>query len=217
LIRYEPLPVPDEFTANAFDWILFTSPQSACAFFDSSLSADLGEACPHLGALGRGTARELEARGYRDALNSDARNGAEFAEFFAGSVAPPAAVLFPGAAERSDGPFEFLEKAGYRVKRLPLYRTLPVPPEDLPEAPFEETDLVIFASPSAVRSFHAAYGGVPIRCAVIGRATLQAAREAGLDPVMAAKPDLESLCKAARLDLEVNEPSKFGGKPDGNR
>ena len=207
LIAYEPVEPEPGVDPNEFDWILFTSPQGVRRY------AELypGAWSTRQAALGAGTAARLEALGGRDALGLDCRDGAEFAAAFSANVQPPASLLLPGAERRLSEPTATLALAGFAVRELPLYRTVPLPAERLPESPCAPGDLVFFASPSAVRSFRSAWPALTVDCAAIGESTADAAREAGLEPVVAESPSLAGLCRAAGIELEtVNERKRNG-------
>ncbi len=204
LIRHEAVAPPADFRLADWDWILFTSPQAVSAFYDGPLAAELPSAGARLGVLGPGTRAELESRGGHDDLGVDARDGVELARAFLARVAPPARVLLPGAARRMREPVDILADAGFTVRDLPLYATLPVPPAELPADPFLPGDVVVFASPSTVSAFRGAWPVAAPDCVAIGETTAAAARDAGLDPAVAERPDLESLCRAVGLDLDAS-------------
>ena len=189
LLRFTTSPPPAGFNLGAYDWILFTSPQGVRAFFD--LEIDLIDAS--LGVLGEGTAAALKACGFDDDLGAREHDGAGLARFFAAEVHPPASVLLPGPDRRLVEPRATLEGVGFTVTELPLYRTDAVPPSELPEHPWQEGDIVFFASPSAVRAFAAAWGPA-LPCVAI---------EAGFAVTTASSPDLQAMVRAAGLDRIV--------------
>jgi uroporphyrinogen-III synthase len=209
LLRYSPLPPPADVDPAAFDWILFTSPQGVRAFADAGLSPGT----VRVGALGGdtggdtggGTAAALADHGWRDDLGARCRDGVELVRAFVEAGAAPARVLLPGPDRRLPEPAAALRAAGCTVVELPLYRTEPIPAVELPGHPFEEGDLVFFASPSAVGAFAAAYALRP-PCVAIGETTAAAARAAGFDPLVADAPDLSAMALACGLD-PVTDPS----------
>ncbi len=205
LLRYSPLPPPADVDPAAFDWILFTSPQGVHAFANAGLSPGSARVGALGGGTGGGTAAALADRGWRDDLGARCRDGAELARAFVAAGAAPARVLLPGPDHRLSEPAAALRAAGCTVVELPLYRTEPVPAGDLPRHPFEEGDLVFFASPSAVGAFAAAYARRP-PCVAIGETTAAAARAAGFDPLVADAPDLSAMARACGLD-PVTDPS----------
>jgi uroporphyrinogen-III synthase len=195
LLRFEPIAheaLPD---VEDFDWILFTSPQGVRAF----ASAGLAPAEVLVGSLGAGTRAALHELGWTDALDVECRDGRELAERFAAQMAAPARVLLPGPERRMGDPRQSLEAIGFAVTELPLYRTLPIPPGDLPKEPLQDGDVVFFCSPSAVSAFAAARNDRPF-CVAIGETTAAAARDAGFVSKTAVTPDLNAMVRAAGLD-----------------
>jgi len=195
LLRYEPLALPEGFETGAFDWILFTSPQGVTAF----VAAGLVTGSARCGVLGAGTASALAAAGLRDDLQARAATGAELSQAFLATETGPGRVLLPGPLRRLAEPTVSLKAAGFEVKELALYATLPVETTDLPALDFAHGDLVFFCSPSAVRSFVKSLSARP-RCVAIGHTTAQVAHAAGFQTSVAATPDLEAMVQAAGLD-----------------
>ncbi len=202
LIRFASLPPADDIRERTWDWILFTSPQAVAAFEEAKL--ERGPA--RVGALGSGTAAALATAGMPVDFDPGCRDGAEFAAAFAARVKTPVAVLWPGPLRRMQEPLVILEQAGHQVTELALYRTVPVPPGELPADPWQPGDIVFFCSPSTVRAFCAAWDVRP-PCVAIGETTATAARAAGFAPRVAAAPDLPSMVRAAGLDPEPITPS----------
>jgi len=198
MVRFEPLPLPEDLDLRIFDWILFTSPQGVRAYRDTGLCAC--HAC--MGALGGGTAATLAACGLSDDLGTRATTGAELAHYFVDQISPPGSILLPGPLKRLDEPRVGLLAGGFAVTELALYRTDPVPAADLPTAPFVNGDVVFFCSPSAVDAFVAAYAERP-PCVAIGTTTAVAAREAGFTVQLADEPSLAGMARACHLELET--------------
>ncbi len=208
LIDYEAIdPDPALYPAD-FDWLLFTSPQGVRRY----AQAYPGEWTPRQAALGLGTGAVLADCGGRDELALDCKDGADFAAAFCDRVSPPASLLLPGAEKRLSEPMTTLARAGFGISLMPLYRTSVIPPSELPAAPCSEGDIVFFASPSAVRAFGNAWPQLRVDCAAIGETTALAAREAGLDPAVAATPGLEGLCQAVGIELGASGESMNGRK-----
>jgi uroporphyrinogen-III synthase len=195
LLRYESLSLPEGVETGTYDWILFTSPQGVTAFVAAGL--DTGSA--RCGVLGAGTAAALTVAGLRDDLQARARTGAELAQAFLAKATAPGRVLLPGPLRRLAEPTESLTTAGFEVRELALYATLPVESRDLPPLEFAPDDIVFFCSPSAVRSFVKSLSDRP-RCVAIGHTTAHVARTAGFETAVAATPDLEAMIQAAGLD-----------------
>ena len=195
LIRYDSVPVAEDFDPAGYDWILFTSPQAVIAFND----AGLAQGPARIGTLGAGTAAVLTEVGLQDDLKVQTATGAELAQAFLAKVPGPCRVLLPGAAKRLDEPKASLTAAGFEVTELALYETCPMAPEEFPAADFAPGDMVFFCSPSTVRAFTGAWTERP-RCVTIGETTAQVARAAGFETAVAATPDLSAMVLAAGLD-----------------
>ena len=198
LVRFESLPVPDDFRADGFDWICFTSPQGVKAFAAAELQ--VGKA--QMASLGAGTARALAEHGFRDKLGIEAPDGAAFALAFLARMNAPGRMIMPGPERRLEEPAATFRAAGWDVVELPLYKTSTVPADELPDEPFTPADNVFFCSPSAVRAFAAAWDQRP-RCTAIGQTTADALKKTGFSPAVAAVPDLNSMIQAAGLDTQV--------------
>ena len=218
LIDYEAIDPAEPVDPREFDWLLFTSPQGVRRYAELFPLAPGSTRVPRQVALAAGTAAALAALGGRDELGLDCRDGAEFAVAFRERVDPPAALLLPGAERRLPEPAATLAAAGFSLRELPIYRTRPLPPAALPKRPCGSGDVVFFASPSAVRAFRAAWPELSVTCAVIGETTAVTAREAGLDPAVAATPSLAGLCLAAGIDFaEPSEPASELNEPANER
>ena len=97
-----------------------------------------------------------------------------------------------------------LSENGFKVTQLPLYKTESAAASDHPLDPFQPNDIVFFASPSSVKAFAGIYTHRPVS-ATIGTTTARAAIEYGFNPVVAARPDLASICLAAGLNIAREE------------
>ncbi len=196
LIRFQSFSVAADL--GAFDWILFTSPQAVRAFQESGLAS--GSA--RIGALGPGTAAALGAMDQPVDFQPGLKDGVEFATAFVHHTSAPASVLLPGPERRMREPVAILTQAGFLVRELALYRTVPIPREELPTSPFDPEDVVFFCSPSTVRAFCDAWEQRP-QCIAIGETTAAAARAEGFAPRVAATPDLQAMIQALDLDLDL--------------
>ena len=114
-------------------------------------------------------------------------------------------ILYPCSAERREEMVEGLEKLGFEVRALPLYR--PVLPKKSIEQFRQIHDLVtpdttiIFFSPSAVEHFFTLWTDNPsnLHVAAIGQTTAEALRSAGCPlPLTPQAPTLSSLLKIVR-------------------
>ncbi len=201
LVDFEALPAPDATVTVGVDWILFTSPRGVRAFVEAGLET---EGC-RVGCLGTGTAAALAEHGLPDHLGFAGKDGAELARAFASRVMPPATVLLPGPEKRMVAPLHILADRGFTVRDLPLYRTVAVAPGAAPGP----DDILFFCSPSAVRAYAEARPERPLSVA-IGETTAAACREHGFEVRVATNPDLDSMLRAAGLDIpnpETERPS----------
>ena len=169
------------------DWLVLTSARAVAAL-EEIAGEPLAVPAP-VAVVGPATAERARRAGLDVRLQ--AKGGTvvalaeEMAEVLAAATRTSAAerplVVFAGAEDAHRG-LEVLETRGLaRVVRLAVYRTIPAPP--VPEAQREEldVDVVLLASPSAVRGLVAG-ARLPARARIItiGPSTTAAAREAGL-------------------------------------
>lgn len=160
LIRIEPLDGPDIDT-SAYDWVVVTSRNGA-----RELARRWTGELRRVAAIGPGTAEELRGHGIEPVLvpNVSTQEG-----LLAQLPRPAGHVLFAGAEDARRLVVEELD-----ADFVPLYRTVPEPPERPPEA-----DLAVLASGSAARVF--AQLGLAIPAVVMGPQTAAAARAAGIE------------------------------------
>ena len=179
LVAVEPLDGPP-LRVDGYDWLLLTSRTGVDALL---LRLDGG--LPQVAAVGRGTAEALREHGIEPALVATVSTQ----EGLAAELPRPAGrVLFAGAEDARD---LLVRELG--ADFVPLYRTVELRPERLPEA-----DLAVLASASAARSLAAL--GADLPCVSIGPVTTAAARACGLDVVAeAATHDREGLVQAVKL------------------
>jgi uroporphyrinogen III methyltransferase / synthase len=177
LIAVEPLG-GEPVDATGYDWVVVTSPNGA-----SELARRLAGPPRRLAAIGPGTAAALRAGG----LEPDLVPQVSTQEGLVAELPhPPGRVLFAAA----EGARRLLaDELG--ADFLPLYRTVELDPEDVPDA-----DVVLLGSPSAARALARTRArGVP--AVAIGPQTAAAARELGLELVAEAEThDLDGLVAA---------------------
>jgi len=176
LIRLEPCPF-SPVDAARYDWTVVTSPNAA-----EELARRLESRPRRLAAIGPGTARALRAKG----LDPDLVPAVSTQEGLLAELPQPCGRVLLAAAEGA----RRLLVDELRADFLPLYRTVELVPDPPPDG-----DLVILASPSAVRALAAS--GARLPSVVIGPQTAAAAREHGFDVVAEAEShDLEGLVAA---------------------
>jgi uroporphyrinogen-III synthase len=185
---------------SEYDWLVFTS--AAAARFSLARLPISARALsrPRVAAIGRETARVLEAHGLNVAVIPEDQRQEGLVETL-GTLTPGTRVLFPQAIGGRESLRDALLARGCTVDVVPASQTvarrgLPPPP------PF---DVATFASPSALRAFIATQGLEALArttVAVIGPTTGAAATALGLRPIVAATPDADSLIRAlASLSL----------------
>jgi uroporphyrinogen-III synthase len=145
--------------------------------------------CPFIAAVGPTTARALDEEGAPADYVARDRTGESLVEEL-GSRLREGAVLLPRSDRGTDGAPLALRETGARVTEVIAYRTMP--PERVDASVADkikrgEVDVVMFASPSAVQNFAAAFGaeegariGKTVQFAAIGPTTAQALRESKL-------------------------------------
>jgi len=186
---------------DQYQWLVFTSPAGVRIFFEelSERKLDVRKlGSVRFAALGPGTGRELSARGLYADLMPDIYDGEHLGEALAGAGEPGDRVLIPRAAVGNE---ELVEKlADMTVDDIPTYDTVfePVEEEERYRAELEngEIDYVLFTSSSCVRGFAAAFAGMDfsgIRAVCIGKQTMAAAEESGMQTYVADEADIDSL------------------------
>jgi uroporphyrinogen III methyltransferase/synthase len=186
---------------NAYDWLVFTSPNGVTAFFDYFFKAfddlrDIGGV--RIAAVGLATASELEALHLKVDLMPE-----EYIESkIAGALAKYENIenlkicLLRAEAANSDLP-RALEKLGAIVDDIACYRTVPETDDSTGAAArLLETgaDWITFSSGSTVENFHARFD-LPVllkkfpqlKLASIGPETSKALAALGLTPTVEAK------------------------------
>ncbi len=171
-----------------FDWVVFSSANAVEAVLKSPGAASRLSRLK-LAAVGPRTAAALRLRGIEaDLVPSEYLAEAVVDAFPAPSGAGTGAVLLPCAARVRDVMAQGLREKGWRVEVVAAYRT--VRPAFSPDtaALAGWSDIISFASPSAVTGYLELLGRdrVPPVVACIGPVTARAVAEAGLNPVVVA-------------------------------
>jgi uroporphyrinogen-III synthase len=190
-----------------YDWIIFTS-QSAVVFAASRLEGGCFPAWgarPRVAAVGAETARALEQAGaHVDLVPSDQRQEG-LIDAFRDLEAGTRLLLIHALAGR-DTLIEALADQGCQVDAVAAYQTVPRSPLPPPPA----FDVATFASPSALHAFVESHGTRTLAnktVAVIGRTTAAEAIRHGLQPLIAAEPNIDALISAV-----TNASSPKGGQ-----
>jgi uroporphyrinogen-III synthase len=198
----------DDARQGAFDWLVFTS-ANGVEFVSRRMGA-LGVRPEQLTALnvaavGEATAAAVVRAGLNLTLVAEAATGDALAASLCQQLRPRARVLYPKSAIGREAFPNALEAAGFDVRAIDAYRTVPEPDVDLrvlEQVRRGEIDMITFSSPSSVRNFLDLVGqecavkrGIPVICA--GPVTAQAARDAGLLVVAVSDaPDALSMAEA---------------------
>ncbi|RPJ43938.1 MAG: uroporphyrinogen-III synthase [Candidatus Latescibacterota bacterium] len=173
-------------------WIVFTSRHAARAFLAKLAPQDAPRT--RIAAVGASTKGEVLRAGWPVALEAGGRGALALARELARSDdLRGALVVYPRSDLASEALWKTLEEAGATVISVEAYRTLPAEPsaEEVDRLARGGYDLILFASPSAVRRFVelAPRAGEILRGALpvsIGPTTTAALRGAGADAVVQA-------------------------------
>ncbi len=197
-----------------YRWVLFTSATAVDRVLgivrDGRDLAGVG-----IAAVGPATAAALaEHRMVADVVPADDASGAGLAA----AMPTPAGdggsgrVLYPRAADARRALPDGLAAKGWVVDEVEAYRTVPVPPQDLPAralAAARGATAIVVAAPSAVTAAAAAIGlpCPPVVC--IGPTTADAARSAGMVvAAVAARPTPDEIVRALSGWWEVHRPGR---------
>jgi uroporphyrinogen-III synthase len=180
---------------SSYELLVFTSP-TAVRMTVARAGGAAPLAGPRIAAVGRATARAIEAAGLTVDVVPDADERQEGLVAALGASVRGRRVLFPQAAGGRELLRQELERLGAEVHVVPAYETRPAVP-DQPPPPF---DAAVFASPSALRAFVASQGAGPLaarQVVAIGRTTAAGARELGVRvDRIATAPDVAALVAA---------------------
>jgi uroporphyrinogen III methyltransferase / synthase len=177
-----------------YDWLIFTS-QTAVAFVVGRLPRErLATARSKIAAVGRRTAKAIEAAGGCVGVVPEDQRQEGLLEALSG-LPSTTRVLLPMAAGGRTILADGLRGLGCKLDVVAVYETranpnLPPPP------PF---DVAVFASPSALRAFVVGAGRASLRSTpvvAIGPTTAAEAKLQGLVPVVAESPSVRDLIRA---------------------
>ncbi len=170
---------------GAFEWVVFTS-ASGVEFFArrmKALSLRLPkDGRPRIAAVGKETAAALKALGMKADFVPSRFTTEALGEELPGK--PGAKALLLRSADANPVLSERLAERGFRVQETAIYRTRPV---NGPRPRIWKADMIVFASPSAVRSFCAMLDGEEatrlksLKTVCIGPVTETAARDEGFE------------------------------------
>jgi uroporphyrinogen III methyltransferase/synthase len=220
LIDIEPLPMTSDEIGEGIEALLgdrdglvcFTSPNAVREFFLVLYAAIQADARALAGwkvaAIGNSTARALAEHG----VSADLIPGQAVAESLLESLRKEdlkgRKVLIPRAESAREVLPDGLREMGAEVLVMPLYRTVPVAPDEATLKEASDADAITFTSASTVANLLAAVpGGLPDVAGIsIGPVTSDAMRGAGIEVTAeAAGSDLESLAAAVAEALDTRE------------
>lgn len=214
LIKIEPAEDPDliidllgALVGGRFGWLAVTSASAvkplvgAAADLGLELSEALGRA--RVGAVGNATAAALRAAGVTVDLVATTRSAAGLLKAWPQPEEDPdrpKRVLLPHGDLAEMTLADGLREAGWSVRTVIAYRTIPVAPPPRVIAAWERGEYggVVLTSSSMVRQLVATLGmphdGMKICC--IGKTTASTARELGLEVTVAKEPSPSGLVAA---------------------
>ena len=175
---------------ETFDWLVFTSTNGVSSFFEACTKHFSGdsymEKLPKIATVGPATTDELAKYNLKPLITPQRFTGNDLAAAF-GDV-KGLKILFPTTTIFREDLSGQLAKRGADLHKIPFYDTQFTPVEEagkLAEIIHNGVDIVTFASPSAVRSFHEKMVAADIKIkeillACIGPATSAEARKLGL-------------------------------------
>jgi uroporphyrinogen III methyltransferase/synthase len=220
LIEIEPLPMTSDEIGEGIDALLddqggllcFTSPNAVREFFLVLYAAIQADARALAGwkvaAIGSSTARALAEHG----ISADVVPRQAVAESLLESLRSQdlkgRKVLIPRAETAREVLPEGLREMGAEVLVMPLYRTVPVTPDEATLEAAASADAITFTSASTVTNLLAAVpGGLPGVAGIsIGPVTSGAMREAGIEVAAEAdQSDLGSLAAAVAEALDTRK------------
>lgn len=191
LIRTELLPDeavrPEAEALLANDWLLLTSRTAVAAW--GALGLPLAGIAPQIGVVGEKTGDAVTELGGNVALVAHPENAKGLLETFLAHVSGPSSVGLPCGEDAMPTLSDGLSAAGFLVKCVPLYRTVPQPITDL------NADIVVLASPSAVAALPETITS-KTRFVALGPSTYAALRGRNLEATLSQNPDVESVVQA---------------------
>lgn len=218
VIEIEPLPMTGDEVVEGIELLLdhrdglicFTSPNAVREFFLVLFAAIQADARALAGwkvaAIGSSTARTLAEHGISADIIPDRAVAESLLEALASQQIHGRKVLIPRAETAREVLPDGLRALGGEVTVMPLYRTVPVQPEEKILKEAAAADAITFTSASTVTNLLAAVpGGLPGLANIsIGPVTSEAMRNAEIEVTAEAdQSDLEGLSAAVAEALEA--------------
>ncbi len=197
---------------ETYQWIAFTSPTGVRIFFEElkKSKTDVRRLSGKLAAIGKGTKKALEERGFFPDLLPEVYDGEHLGEALCRACKKGDRILIPRAAIGNQEIIQALSRnPGLVIEDIPTYDTFYESGEVIDQKQaFEsgEISCAVFTSASTVRGFVKATPGLDyrkVRAACIGKQTKEAADEWGMETYMAEKATIDSV-----LDLVIQLKGK---------
>ena len=185
---------------NDFSWVGVTSATSVATINQLGQGIEVPSSL-RIAAVGKSTARALRSSALDVALTGDGSGGKSLAESMIQSARPASVLVVKAQDGRSDLE-ETLEEHGWTVTAVAAYVTRPVVMSDVEREELRTREVIVVASPSAVRALRDVLSqGEPARAdqsiVAIGKTTGDAAEALEFPRVMvASKPDDDGLVAA---------------------
>jgi uroporphyrinogen III methyltransferase/synthase len=199
---------------ESYQWIAFTSPTGVRIFFEELKKSrtDIRKlSAVKLAAIGKGTQKALEERGFFPDLMPQIYDGAHLGKALCEECKNGDRILIPRAAIGNQEIIQALsQNPKLEIEDIPTYDTFYEGSETLDQKKaFElgEISCAVFTSASTVRGFVKATPGLDygkVRAACIGKQTKEAADEWGMETYMAEKATIDSV-----LELVIQLKGKF--------
>lgn len=217
-IRTEPLENQEELyhaleNLDTYQWIAFTSPTGVKIFFDEMkrYGTDVRKmGHVKIAAIGNGTKKALEERGFFTDLMPETFDGASLGRALCEACEGQEHILIPRA---KIGNHEILKelhkKPGLKISDIATYDTCYEKQEVIDQKKeFEEgkIDCAVFTSASTVKGFVEATPGLDygkVRAACIGKQTKAAAERYGMEAYMAKQASIDSVLELV-IELKKN-------------
>jgi len=188
-----------------FDWLLFTSPTGAEFFAQRMKALSLAmpwSGKPEVAAVGEKTSASLQREGVKVGFVPSEYLTRALAEQLPRGRGKHLLILRADVGDPEV--VATLERGGFRVTDLTVYRTSPVAGnEEEGEPALRDADAIVFASPSAVEAFmrrldsDAAASAMRLLAICIGPVTAKAAREHGFERIVTPETHtIESVVRA---------------------
>lgn len=217
-IRTEPLKDQKELYCalkqlDTYQWIAFTSPTGVKIFFDEMKKSgtDIRKmGSVKIAAIGNGTKKALEERGFFADLMPETFDGASLGRALCEACEGQEHILIPRAKIGNHEILEELQKkAGLNISDIATYDTCYERQEVIDQKKEFETgdiDCAVFTSASTVKGFVEATPGLDygkVRAACIGKQTKAAAERYGMEAYMAKQASIDSVLELV-IELKKN-------------